>query len=1008
MRLQSVRIAGFKSFKTPTTVAFPGQFCAVVGPNGSGKSNIVDAVRWALGEMSARQLRGESMADVIFGGSARDKPLGQAAVELLLDNSDGLLGGQHAAYSEVSLRRAVSRDGQSEYRINGVACRRRDVLDMFRNSGLVGAHYAIVEQGMIGDIIEAKSEDLRRFLESAAGIAQYHARRRETERRMQHTQDNLARLGDLREELARQLRALRRQAGAARRYARLRESERQLSARLRALQWRALKAELDPLAAEAARGEAEIATLDAGRSLADSELRALRERCGEDLARRERAQSRCHELQMAMNSAEHGIGVAQQRAGDIDESLKLACRAIELAGAQLAQDRETLLRCQAELAAMRERDGELSAGVEQALSGFAAAEQAMHEWQRRWDGVEEAHAEELDTAQDRVRQAAARCAVLETWLAEMRDADDAEPERWLACHALPGGQRLAGELVVAAGWEAAVDTALAGFMRGVVVEDIAALRPALDSMASGALALLEPAPRTPVDDPVHPLRRAGATPLAEVVSAPSALRPWLAGMFGVDSLDQALAWRGLLADGESMLTRDGAWCGANWLRLAVGDSQAGPLRRQSELERALEERRLAQAGLRDLKDRRQALRDQLLSTRDAHRGALVASRQQLDAERSALHEHIAQRRGVEAQLQGIEQGIARGESQLRGEEGRRERWEQAQAQNRERESGLGGKLESLRDRHRVAEAEMAQLRGSVAGQEQALLAQDRRVADLARSLDERREPLQRLRLQEQRLLSEMSHLDEQITQAGYETAALCAALDAADAAPAPTEPALRAELERTVARRERIGNVNLAAAEDFAARSERKNHLDAQDSEMRHALEQLVQAMQKIDRESRSQLRDAIDAVNGHLQDLFPRLFGGGRAELRVGEGDLLSADISLQAQLPGKRAGSISRLSGGEKALTALALVFALFSVNPAPFCFLDEVDAALDDVNVSRFAELLRSMSSRVQIVCVTHNKATMQAADQLLGIAMREPGVSQVVSVDLESALELAGRE
>ena len=1005
MRLKSIHIAGFKSFPSPVSVPFPGQFCAVVGPNGSGKSNIVDAVRWVLGELSSQQLRGRSMADVIFNGAAQSKPLGRASVELLLDNAAASLAGRYAGASEVSVRRAVSRDGESEYRINGVACRRRDVLDLFRDGGMAGTVYAVIGQDMIGSLIKAKSDGLRRYLEAAAGMAQYHARRAETERRMRDARENIARLGDIRSELERQLRQLRRQASMAKRYASLKDAERTLSAELDALSWQNLNSELDAERAELAEREAGMQRLAAEREAADRSVRQLRQRGGEEAARREREQARFVELEMALHSAEQGLKVARQRERDIDENLGIATRSMEAATAQLTQDRGELASCRGETESMKGRHDELATAVEQATSRRAEAERALQEWQQRWDQVGETHSAGMEAVQGRIREAAARCAVLEAWLADAEQGEDPEVAAFMARHGLDEERRAAARIVVHEGWEAAVDTALSGFVRAALVDGIDAMRPALGDLRSGALALLEDPGAERVVDRGHPLRRAGAVALIDKVSAPEPLRALLSGCYGADSLEQALAWRGMLAPGESLLSRDGSWCGPHWLRVAIGDSQVGPLRRRSELAQAQERRAGAEAELRELQGQRQRQRERLSGERDAHQAALATARQRSDAAKTALHDFSSRQHALLVKAQGIEQGIARADQQLGAARTQRERWERAQAENRERARQAEGQMAPLRARRAAAEEQLGTLRADALAQERALSDGERGLAALDRTLNEAREPVQQLRLREQRLLSEMEHLNTRVAASGHALDELVERIAKAEAP--PSAESLRARLERASAQLKRIGQVNLAAVEDFAARSERKEGLDAQDRELRAALEQLAEAIQRLDRETKGQLRDVIDAVNAQLQDLFSLLFSGGKAALHVGDGDVLDAELSLRAGPPGKRVGDISSLSGGEQALTATALLFALFSVNQAPFCFLDEADAALDDVNVARFADLVSTMSQRVQIICVTHNRATMQKADQLIGVAMREPGASQVIGVDLEEAVELAGR-
>ena len=1165
MRLTKLKISGFKSFVDPTTVTFPSSLTGVVGPNGCGKSNIIDAVRWVMGEISAKHLRGESMADVIFNGSSARKPLGAASVELVFDNSDGKIGGEYAAYNEVALRRAVSRDGTSDYFINGIKVRRKDITQLFLGTGLGTRSYAIIEQGMISRVIEARPDDLRAFLEEAAGISRYKERRRETENRIGHTRENLDRLNDLREEVEKQIRHLQRQAATARRYQTLKEDERKLQAELLALRMQSLDAEAQ--ARDAATSSCETAMHSV---LADlREVEADIERIRADQAAKADTlgaiQSRFYQAGGEVTRIEQGIQFTRE--------LRQRQRAdLEQAEAQVADLTQVLQRDRSQLEDLSRELDTMVPGLDAAhaeehrtTQALASCEHALAAWQQTWDahaqavalsqsetGAERARIEQLESQLGRLllqqeRQESERstlaqsqpavpletlelharlardagekaAAELQELLAQLVVARDHEREQsqalidlrtrwqealgtqvstealqqaalgkvsgkvteWLKSKSLDRQPRVAQQLRVDRGWERAVETVLGSYLEAVCVEGLDSVIDLLASFDGGHLAVVSVGDTAAV--------RGHAASLQAKVQGSTVLGSMLSSVYTAETLNEALRLRSRLGPGESVVTRDGIWLGSDWLRLS---RDADPHTGVIEREETLREIRTQLSGLADelkeLEQRLEVTRERVRDHEDQR------DRIQVDVNR--LHrEHVdrraeldaAQARNVDAarRMTQLETGLVDvrnelqlTESDLRAARGRMEaaieklaalepqrvaleherdrmraevgtaRAAALSAQQTAREMAL--QVESRRSSHSSLTTALSRIekqleglenrRNELAGQleggeaplaaaqgqlEQALRVraeidgelQAARIAseeldarlrerDSGRVAVEQRVEAARADLDEARLAASQvrvrrESVSEQLAATHFELAELVAQL-AAEATVTDWE----SQLEETKGKIERLGQVNLAAIGEFKEQSERKEYLDRQCKDLTDALETLESAMRKIDRETRTRFQDTFDRVNAGLKEKFPRLFGGGHAYLELTGEDGSAAGVSVMARPPGKRNSTISQLSGGEKALTAVALVFAIFDLNPAPFCLLDEVDAPLDENNVGRFCDIVRDMSRNVQFIFITHNKSTMELASQLVGVTMNEPGVSRLVAVDVDEAVRMA---
>jgi len=1162
MRLEKIKLAGFKSFVDPTTVQFPSNLVGVVGPNGCGKSNVIDAVRWVMGESSAKMLRGESMADVIFNGSTGRKPVGLASIELVFDNGDGSAGGEYARFNQISVKRQVSRDGLSGYFLNGSRCRRRDIQDLFLGTGLGPRSYAIIEQGMISRIIEARPEDLRLFLEEAAGISKYKERRKETESRMRNTRENLERLNDLREEVGKQLLHLERQADTAARYTELKAEERRLDLELKALRWRTLDTELAEQDRQLARLETGQASALARQRRIEADIEARRADQGAASDRFNQIQGRFYAVGSEIARAEQAIQFANESRGRREAELVRLDQQLAEVGHHLERDRIRLAELGAELTRDEPQLAQAQAELSDAVGVVMTAEDQLRAWESDWDRFngeanrpseqalvertrinhleqrltrdrerlrriedeaqrldsaatdqpidalearaqliearieevkdrrqtlvetladQEATGRDLSTALDQVRTDLQQAKGRRASLAALQDEALGDPDQgrtaWLDRHNLAETPKLAERIRVETGWETAVETLLADALGAIPVSGLTDL--AAQGLEPGLVLLDTQAPAGP--SPAGPDR------LSAKVSAPWSLDGLLGPVRTAETPADALARRGDLGPGERLLARDGTQVGSNWLRTPAAKGGSGVLARATAMEaldaelESLAEREQAltaesealrgtraetarqrdeidqtlaalnrelsglRAELTGLRARRDGLRerraalaqeqaelseqcaDAVMEIEEARErlhelleevDRLVERRDELSAGRETLRAAVAQGRDAERRCRERAQNLRVGVESNRAARGATQ---QSLVRLEEQQLQLGERRDELMDALEESVEPLAEQRARL--DEQLILrveveedlAQARRTLEEldseVRSLEQERHRLEqeshagqgaldRLRLERQERLVRRRTLEEQLAEAGSAVTEILAQLD-----PAAEEAAWQERLTKVAARIQRLGAINLAAIDEYEEQKQRKVYLDAQHGDIARALETLEAAIRKIDRETRDRFKDTYDQVNHGFQQLFPRLFGGGHAYLELTGEDLLETGVSVMARPPGKRNSSIHLLSGGEKALTAVALVFAIFQLNPAPFCMLDEVDAPLDDANVGRFCELVRSMSDQVQFIFISHNKVTMEIAHHLLGVTMHEPGVSRLVSVDVEEAARLA---
>jgi chromosome segregation protein len=1190
MRLTQIKLVGFKSFAEATTFQLPGRLVGVVGPNGCGKSNIIDAVRWVLGESRASELRGESMQDVIFNGSTHRKPAGRASVELVFDNAQARAGGQWNQFGEIAVKRVLTRDGTSSYHINNQPVRRRDVQDVFLGTGLGPRAYAIIGQGTISRIIESRPEDLRMFLEEAAGVSKYKERRRETENRLKDTRENLTRVTDILRELDGNLQRLDQQAEVALRYRGLQDAgtlklhqlwflkQRDAAREAQRVAQAIADAEtgLEARTADLRRVEAELETLRVAHYASGDRLHAaqglhaeaalavsrLEERIRYGIETRQRIErqraesgAQADQWQQRRQAALAEIDrIADQRAEADEAAALLEARAEEQADA-LAALQDALRAAQARSNAQRTMVGQvqqqiqllaaerrsvdqqlrqfetrrgrlvdeqrqvvavdpdrleaLAAQTEDAAAALAIAEEQLAELTERLPQLDHERREQQRTVNDEAARHAALSArgkALEALQDKVRTEGKLVP--WLARQGLDSLAGLWTRLHIEAGWETALEAALRERLHALEVGRLDTVQAFASDAPPARLAFyhrIDAASAEPIHDLAQPIRLpaqpdSGPGPDAahKLPTLASLLRPddpglmplladWLEGVYVADDLAQALSRRQRLAHGEVIMTRDGHGVSAHAVSFYAPDSQqAGMLARAQEIEQiagqsqaqaAVAEaarargvtleaayteagRQLArvradatnaqtqshqlQVELLRLTQQAQAaaashgrIADELADI-DAQVESLRESLAVGDARFEELDQQLADAQGLHADLDEAVIAAERGLSQARDQQRALERQSQESrfeerallARSAELERSVATADEQInthRGRVVALDAERAQL-DDIAEQDelQAALAhrveQEQQLAAARRDYDEVSAQLRRAdedRMACERALQPMRdaitalQLEAQAARLGgqqYLDQLQAAQVDL-DALGAGIEQGgvrlqgLQAEIDRIQREIESLGAVNLAALDELAAARERKGFLDAQNADLDDAMATLESAIRKIDIETRDLLAKTFEEVNTHFGRMFPSLFGGGAARLVMTGDEILDAGVQVMAQPPGKRNSTIHLLSGGEKALTAIALVFAIFQLNPAPFCLLDEVDAPLDDANTERYAHLVRDMSNSTQFLFISHNKITMEMAEQLIGVTMQEQGVSRVVAVDMDAAVSLA---
>ncbi|MBZ9611894.1 chromosome segregation protein SMC [Rheinheimera maricola] len=1134
MRLKQIKLSGFKSFVDSTNVPFPQQMTAVVGPNGCGKSNVIDAVRWVLGESSAKNLRGDAMTDVIFNGSSQRKPVSQASVELVFENTQGRLAGGMADRSEISIKRIVTRDAQSNYFLNGSKCRRRDITDIFLGTGLGPRSYAIIEQGMISRLIESKPQELRVFIEEAAGISKYKERRRETENRIKHTRENLDRLADVREELGKNIDKLKRQASAAQRYKELKAQERKLKAELTTIKWLAFNQRYSTLEQHYTQQQTELEKYQS-QELGDQRvLLELKQQAQDGRQALEKVQSNFYQLGSSISRLEQQILHQRQQQQTLTAQLQQAQYGLAQADefiateqAQQAELQQQLAEDEPQQALLDEQLAELIEQLQQLEDEQYQQQQAFNQWQQQHFRLQQQQQQQQLQQQNQLsqlmqlrqqeqqlqqEQAALALAPLQQHVAALetdlshgatqvqqrtelheqaqqavqqqeqlsRELDAAQLQAKSELMLLQREQQqlqqqqqqqdgeqqqLLRQLQLKPGWATSVALVLGQLQHAAVAEQLQATAQSMVSRNSCA---------------------AAPGSLAEVIIRgvyPESFNQ----IFCVADTNAAQQRLPQLAAGHSVITASGCWLGANWCLQAGSQQQDNYLLRSERLGQLQQElanaeqhvRQLSgqyatqQQALQQAQQQQQQVMQQLQQAERAQQQQLTAkllAQQELQQAEKLAQKLVTEQQKLQLKQAQLEESTEQLAMSLEDSAEQLLQHETAQQQLHSQSGNQQQQLQQLRAQfeqkrtqqqqllmqQKVAEQQLSTLQQSL----QRSLAQQQQLQEqasvLTAKLEQDDEPelllheqLQQALLEreeaEQQMIAQQNQLaviEQQIRELeqgqhgilqllnkkraelaelrldaeGYRVRAnnMLELLREQHVSMKEVLPQLPADADETVWQQQldktidavgRLGPINLAAIEEYEQQAERKQYLDRQNDDLIAAMDTLETAMRKIDKETRQKFKETFEQVNEGLKTLFPKVFGGGSAYLALTEDDLLETGVTIMARPPGKKNSTIHLLSGGEKALTALSLVFSIFRLNPAPFCMLDEVDAPLDDANVGRFCNLVREMSETVQFIYISHNKIAMEMAAQLMGVTMQEPGVSRVVAVDVDDAVKMA---
>ncbi|TRX56439.1 chromosome segregation protein SMC [Thalassomonas sp. M1454] len=1155
MRLKQIKLAGFKSFVDVTTVPFPQEMTAIVGPNGCGKSNIIDAVRWVLGESSAKNLRGDSMTDVIFNGSTSRKPIGQASVELVFDNTDQRIQGSMADRTQISIRRVVNRDSQNTYFLNGSKCRRKDITDIFLGTGLGPRSYAIIEQGMISKLIESKPQDLRVFIEEAAGVSKYKERRRETETRIKHTRENLERLADIRQELGIHIEKLYGQSQSAIRFKALKADERLFKAQLTALRWQQSEQKLAGLKQKQLAIENQLEQLTTKQRSAELSIIEVKSSQGGNSDNIEELQKRKLALNTDITRLEQNLKHSKQQKIDLLAQQEKLASSLSLLKLSVQKESLNKQQLQLELEALLPQLRELNAQLDDAQQEFSKAHHRQQDWQSHWDTFQQEHgnylqqvnivetkisatsdlmskteqrleqltsqlqtmqleglyktqqeltsklntkqallsslqsehdnlkqqSKELEASlaqtfkqrekvQQNYRSLLAKRDTLQETLTQQCDWQ-VEQNNALKQEGITQVTSLLSQLQVTSPWEHAVEMVIGQWLQASVV-------PKWPQQYAPDIALM-------VKLPTNQVAVKGS--LAEFVQGDNPFIDLLNTIKAVETNEQAQELASNLNDGQSVISVQGHWFGQNWFKKGNAGEQSALLKRANEVKQCNEELEVINNQESELDNiyqgalqKCQAVTQQLNSCNQK----LTASEQSqslLKQQLSLLEQEISLK---QQQHTNLSDDIARYSTTLEDElikyqallveqkslAGSAANFKQNSDALQSQRTQLNQYVQQLQlnineiteNKHQLSltleqTKSALQLVESTINKDQEQISQlEQQQQDLLFTLEETQRPMGNFERELQLLLAQSNDIDikqqkinsalastneqieqyqqvqqsmlkqvaaqkeslsklqidsqtckvkqnaaiEQLTELGVTIEEILTDLPVE-----AKEGQWQIKLARTTKEIEQLGPINLAAIDEYEVEAQRKEFLDTQNNDLESALTTLESAINKIDKESRQKFKETFEQVNKDLKMLFPKVFGGGSAYLDLTGEDLLDTGVTIMARPPGKKNSTIHLLSGGEKALTALSLVFAIFRLNPAPFCMLDEVDAPLDDANVGRFCNLVKEMSQSVQFIYISHNKIAMEMASHLTGVTMHEPGVSRMVAVDIDEAIAMA---
>jgi len=1167
MKLEKIKLSGFKSFVDPTTVPIKGNLVSIVGPNGCGKSNIIDAVRWVMGESSAKHLRGGSMADVIFNGSSGRKAVGTASVELVFDNSEGKAGGEYAQYSNIAIKRQVSRDGKSVYQFNGTKCRRKDITDLFLGTGLGARSYAIIEQGTISRLVESKPDELRVHIEEAAGVTKYKERRNETQIRIRHSRENLERLDDVRDEVERQLKNLHKQSEKAKKYTDLKAQERHYKLELLAMRWQSHQVSYQQLDDKLQAAASTHNDLFIQRKELQEVLEISREQHKNHTLKIEKEQEGFYKLAAEISRLEQVIKHNEQ---SYDEA-KLESERLQVQSQQLQETlTEDVMQLEEQKVLQEETEEAIFVAEEREEEAQVVQQEAQVQrlaWQQEWEAYknqtasyrEQAEVKRMQVAQlenqnfqlhsrlqrlqgeqeelgeqslhDEIEQLDQDINAIEAQRKQLQLSMDAEQisikelrqeiknqhgslhqyrsefqsikgkvtslellqqhamgkdkqklSHWLDRMALADNQRLAEFIDVADGWDNAVETVLGSYLEAVCIDSADQLIHELASLSDQSLSLFEMLTET------QEASTSGLVRLLDKIKTPWNLQGLLASIYCADNSEQARSIVEKIKHYESVITPEGTWMGYGWIKvIGETDAKTGVLQREKDLRLFKEEQLNLQAQvvvseeqlesaetfLKSAEQQRESLQEQdkeystELSLKTAEFSAHSARTeeqqqrlQQVSAEMDDINSQLLEntetceeagmiKEQAEMALEGLEETQHQLEQKNDVLQSTLEQSNKQLNDCRQQHHALQAKIASLKSNEALTEKQIDRIKTQIeqgqeridilnskiqqtsdpmddkhgellglleqkaelemvlnanreqhAELEEKIIQYAEQFSVLQQGVEQKKELLDNIRIEQQESRIRQQIVKEQLQEFNVNVEDVIKTISEQ-----ANEERWKLKADELAAAISHLGSINLTAIDEYKTQKQRMDFLNTQHADLIAALAILEEAIVKIDNESRQRFKQTFDKINAGLQEKFPKLFGGGRAYLSLTDDDLLESGVNIIAQPPGKRNSSVHLLSGGEKALTAVALVFSIFELNPAPFCLLDEVDAPLDEANVRRFSEMVKEMSESVQFLYISHNKVTMEIAHQLAGVTMKEPGVSRMVAVDIQEAVEMA---
>ena len=898
MRLSKIKLSGFKTFVEPTTLSLPSTIVGIVGPNGCGKSNVIDAVRWVLGESSAKYLRGESMSDVIFNGSSTRKPVSTATIELLFDNTDKKVGGEYSKYNEISTKRVITRDGQSRYFLNGTKCRRKDITTLFLGTGLGPRSYAIVQQDTISKLIEAKPDDMRIFLEEAAGVSKYKQKRKETESRIKNTRENLNRLNDLREEIEKQLRRLKTQSNAAKRYKKYKSREKEIHAEV-------LFTKINGILSKLKDNQEEVKQ---HQSAFDQNLTELR-----------KTEADIEEKRMVDAEATQNFNNAQKEHFELQSKIARLEQSIEYEKELESQKSINVQEIQKELERINKEHKEDSVQINQISSTLSKLEQTIITASSIVNGLEQS----LNT--------------LEGTLQGVSEQNES------------------------------------------ITNEINELNTVVETESVKISVLSKQ--MTQIDDQKRTIKN-----LHEAESIFKQLEKEIESSkiyFDPQSFEIITNKLDLL--GEKLVS----------LSLKFQTIEQEITQNEGQIDSSKKNLKLAKGKLDELATDKEKLDQQKIDLSNE----INTYKQRINSQRPSLQKLELKAESNRSTISALKNAMNRLESQKTQIKAKSLEITKGTRKKSDPTAEVKEQLESLLNHSLESEQTLNTLRKQLEIIQTTLRNYEIDRTNKNAEVNQAREILEKYKLSIRELEVRKEGLDDQLSANGYSYESIKEKV-----VETLNETELEQELEKILRSIERLGPINLAASNEYEEEAKRKDNLDSQFDDLNRALDTLNGAIKQIDDESMKRFNETFEKVNIGLKKHFPRLFDGGKAYLELEKDDSLDGGVFVMARPPGKRNSNIHLLSGGEKALTAVALLFSIFELNPAPFCLLDEVDAPLDDTNVGRFCEIVREMSDSVQFVVITHNKTTMELTNQLIGVTMSEPGVSRLVSVDLDEAVAL----